>query len=105
MVPQAFLDLVRRFNDNKEAYCSPSYNETQLRQEFLNPFFEALGWDIANRQGHAEAYKEVIHEDAVKIGTATKAPDYSFRVGGTRKFFVEAKKPFVNIKEDIIPTL
>jgi predicted type IV restriction endonuclease len=105
MAPHAILDLVRRFNENKEAYCSPSYNETQLRQEFLNPFFEALGWDIANKQGHAEAYKEVIHEDAVKIGTATKAPDYSFRVGGTRKFFVEAKKPFVNIKEDIIPTL
>jgi predicted type IV restriction endonuclease len=103
MAPQTILDLVRRFNENKEAYCSPSYNETQLRQEFLNPFFEALGWDIANKQGHAEAYKEVIHEDAVKIGTATKAPDYSFRVGGTRKFFVEAKKPFVNIKEDISP--
>jgi type I restriction-modification system DNA methylase subunit/predicted type IV restriction endonuclease len=103
MAPQAILDLVRRFKENKDAYCSPSYNETQLRQEFLNPFFEALGWDIANKQGHAEAYKEVIHEDAVKIGTATKAPDYSFRVGGTRKFFVEAKKPFVNIKEDISP--
>src|SRR5271157_4119006 len=96
-------DLVKRFSQNKESYSASSYNETQLRQEFLNPFFEALGWDVSNKQGFAEAYKEVIHEDAVKIGTATKAPDYSFRVGGTRKFFVEAKKPFVNIKEDISP--
>src|SRR5437764_5674947 len=32
-------------------------------------------------------------------GGATKAPDYCFRVGGTRKFFVEAKKPALNLKD------
>jgi type I restriction-modification system DNA methylase subunit/predicted type IV restriction endonuclease len=96
-------NLVERFSQNISSYSASAYNETQLRQEFLNPFFEALGWDVSNKQGYAEAYKEVIHEDAVKIGTATKAPDYSFRVGGTRKFFVEAKKPFINIKDDIDP--
>jgi hypothetical protein len=101
--PQAVLDLVERFERNRDAYKSPSYNETQLRREFLDPFFEALGWDVNNRQGYAEAYKDVIHEDAVKIGGATKAPDYSFRIGGTRKFFVEAKKPSVNIRDDIAP--
>ena len=101
--PQAVLDLIERFERNREAYKSPSYNETQLRREFLDPFFEALGWDVNNRQGYAEAYKDVIHEDAIKVGGATKAPDYSFRIGGTRKFFVEAKKPSVNIKEDIAP--
>ncbi len=42
----------------------------------------------------------MIHEDAIKVGGATKAPDYCFRIGGTRKFFVEAKKPAVNIKDD-----
>jgi type I restriction-modification system DNA methylase subunit len=94
-------NLAERFQTNKESYAAASYNEAQLRQEFVNPFFEALGWDISNKQGYAEAYKEVIHEDAVKIGVATKAPDYSFRIGGVRKFFVEAKKPFINIKEDI----
>ena len=82
---------------------SQSYNETQLRREFLDPFFEALGWDITNKQGYAEAYKEVIHEDFVKIGDSSKAPDYSFRVGGRRKFFVEAKKPWVKIFTDVNP--
>lgn len=62
--------------------------------------FKALGWDIDNEQGHAEAYKDVVHEDAIKVGGATKAPDYCFRVGGTRKFFLEAKKPSVNIAQD-----
>ena len=88
--PQAILDLVARFTDHRDAYLSAGYNEAQLRQEFLDPMFEALGWDMANRQGYAEAYKEVIHEDAIKIGSLTKAPDYSFRVGGVRKFFLEA---------------
>jgi len=83
--------------------CAPVYKEAHVRQEFINPFFEALGWDMANLQGFAEAYKEVVHEDAVKMGAATKAPDYSFRVGGTRKFFVEAKTPSVNIKDDSEP--
>jgi len=32
--------------------------------------------------GNAEAYCEVIHEDKLKIGGATKAPDYSFRLPG-----------------------
>ena len=100
-IPQEIKNLIDRFNENQASYSASGYNEMQLRQEFLNPFFEALGWDVSNKQGYAEAYKEVIHEDAIKIGTATKAPDYSFRVGGIRKFFVEAKKPFVNIKDDI----
>ncbi len=101
--PREIVDLVERFDRYKDQYTSGNYNEAQLRQEFLNPFFAELGWDVENRQGYAEPYKEVIHEDAVKVGTATKAPDYSFRIGGTRKFFVEAKNPSVNLKEDISP--
>src|SRR5438309_11048431 len=101
--PLIIADLIERFEQNAEAYRSQAYNETQVRQEFINPFFETLGWDIANKSGHAEAYKDVIHEDAVKVGGFTKAPDYCFRIGGARKFFLEAKKPAVNIKEDAVP--
>jgi len=90
-VPKEILDLRARFDRNRETYRSGNYNETQLRREFLDPFFKALGWDVENTAGHAEAYKDVIHEDAIKVGGATKAPDYCFRIGGTRKFFVEAK--------------
>lgn len=101
--PQEILDLVARFELQLDAYKSGKYNETQLRREFLDPFFKALGWDVDNTQGYAEAYKDVVHEDAIKIGGMNKAPDYSFRVGGARKFFLEAKKPSVNIKLDIAP--
>ena len=97
------IELVGRFGQNLSAYKDGSYNETQVRLEFINPFFEALGWDVRNEGGYAEQYKDVVHEDAVKVGVSTKAPDYSFRIGGQRKFFLEAKKPSVNIKGDPAP--
>ena len=101
--PQNVLKLIETFNRNRDVYTSPAYNETQLRREFIDPYFTALGWDVANTLGYAEAYKDVIHEDALKIGADTKAPDYCFRIGGARKFFLEAKKPAVNLKHDIHP--
>ncbi len=101
--PKEIVDLVERFESNLESYKSGHYNETQVRREFVDPFFKALGWDIDNEQGFAEAYKDVIHEDAIRIGSTTKAPDYSFRIGGQRKFFLETKKPSVDIKDDIHP--
>ena len=101
--PSEVLDLVERFDRHRDAYRSGRYNETQLRREFLDPLFKTLGWDVNNEKGYAEAYKDVVHEDAVKVGGLTKAPDYAFRIGGVRKFFVEAKKPSVDIKGDIHP--
>ena len=65
--------------------------------------FKTLGWDIDNEKGYAEAYKDVIHEYSQKTKDTVKAPDYYFRIGGTGKFFVEAKKPSVNIEYDIHP--
>ena len=101
--PPVIADLVERFDQQSDAYKSGQYNEAQLRKEFIDPMFKALGWDMENVSGYAEAYKDVIHEDAIKIGGATKAPDYCFRIGGTRKFFLEAKKPSVDIKTDAHP--
>ena len=73
--PSVIADLVERFDQQSGAYKSGHYNEAQLRQEFIDPMFKALGWDMDNVSGYAEAYKDVIHEDAIKIGGATKAPD------------------------------
>ena len=101
--PSIVAELVRRFADHADAYHAGRYNETQLRREFIDPLFAALGWDVDNTAGYAEAYKDVIHEDAIRVGAATKAPDYCFRIGGVRKFFVEAKKPSIDIKGDPAP--
>ena len=91
--PPLVATLIDRFEQNRESYKSQGYNETQLRREFLDPFFEALGWDVANKQGHAEAYKDVIHEDAIKIGGYTKAPDYCFRVEARANFSSKPRNP------------
>lgn len=95
--------LVQKFEDHRAEYKQTEYNETQTRRDFIDPFFEALGWDISNKEKMSEAYREVIHEDKVKVENKLKSPDYSFRVNGKRYFFVEAKKPSVNIKDDIQP--
>jgi len=95
--------LVETFRDNLQQYQQSGYKEAHVRKEFIDKFFTAFGWDVNNEEGLSERYKEVINEDAIKIGGKTKAPDYAFRVGGTRIFFAEAKKPSVNIKEDSEP--
>jgi predicted type IV restriction endonuclease len=101
--PAELLALVDRFREQLAHYQRGAYNETQLRRDFLDPLFRLLGWDVDNQHGYAESFREVVHEDAVKVGGMTKAPDYSFRIGGRRLFFLEAKKPAIYIKEDIAP--
>jgi hypothetical protein len=68
--PDAVRRLVDRFDQNRDAYHSVSYNEAQLRREFIDPLFEALGWDVENRQGSAMPYRDVIFEDSLKVGGA-----------------------------------
>ena len=92
--------LVEHFRSNRELLFSPDYREVQARQEFIDPFFMALGWDVRSERRVAPQYREVISEEPVEIEGHKKAPDYVFRVGQTPKFFVEAKKPGVPIKDD-----
>ena len=101
--PEKVKELVAKFERNLEAYKSSSYNEEQVKQEFINPFFEALGGDVSNKSGAAPQYKDVIFEDSIKVGKGTKAPDYCFTLAGRKMFFLEAKKPSVNIKDDRSP--
>lgn len=95
--------LVATFKSNIDQYDKNTYIEDHTRKEFIDKFFRILGWDVYNDKEQLEQYKDVINEDAIKIGTTTKVPDYGFRIGGVRKFFVEAKKPSVNIKEESFP--
>ncbi len=102
--PAIVADLVDLFQTHLDTYRSQQYNEAQLRQEFVNPLFRALGWDVYDEKRYADAYKEVIHEAAIKVGGRTKAPDYCFRAGGGKaSFFVETKKPSVGISRDPAP--
>ncbi len=101
--PEIIHQLVAKFEMNRTAYRSGKYNEAQLRQEFLDPFFEALGWDVYNKNGYSLEYRDVVIEESLEIGGISKAPDYAFKIGKERKFYVEAKKPAVDIQYDIHP--
>jgi type I restriction-modification system DNA methylase subunit len=94
--------LIDQYKNNYEQIHGTGYKEDHLRQDILDRFFglKIMEWDIGNIGGLTEQYKEVVNEDSIKIGKRSKAPDYSFRIGGIRKFFVEAKKPKVEIKKD-----
>ena len=89
-LPVEIARLVEKFDWSRESYAQGRYSETQLRREYIDPFFKALDWDMDNTRGWAEVYKDVIHEEAIRIGSTVKAPDHRFRIAGTRKFFVEA---------------
>ena len=86
--------LVNRFDSNIKEYKSNTYNEHSCRDEFINPFLEILGWDVANKKGLAPQYREVIAE---YHASSSDRPDYSLTLRGVSKFFVEAKKPHVDI--------
>jgi type I restriction-modification system DNA methylase subunit len=97
--PAIIHKLVETFEQNLDSYRS-SKNETELRRQFLDPFFTALGWDVANEKGYDEAGKEVTHEFSVDVAGQQKKADYAFRVGRGEKFdfLVEAKKPSVKVE-------
>ncbi|HEX8598645.1 MAG TPA: N-6 DNA methylase [Chloroflexia bacterium] len=119
--PAVVRELVDRF-PSKRTPSFQTLNETSVRREFLDPFFAALGWDVENTRGNPADYKEVIHEDRIRIPggkkrlnegedetdekrgtTRLKMPDYAFRLGGKRKFFVEAKRPTSRLRSDPKP--
>jgi hypothetical protein len=92
--------LVSRFKAHEPAYMHSSYNEDNTRAEFIDPLFTLLGWDIDNASGATEKFKDVERGPSLPSahGHRTYAPDYAFRLAGQRKFFVEAKKPSVDIR-------
>ncbi len=94
--------LIEKYTADRDYYLTSKYNETLLRSDFLDPFFELLGWDIKNNAGKPTNEREVILEEALKANTSehSKKPDYTFRLFSERKFFLEAKKPCVSIESN-----
>src|SRR6266446_10800532 len=100
MPPRTLVDLVEAFERNLDSYRSSLYKEAQVRREFIDPFFDALGWDVQNTRKYAESYKDIVHEPSLDDESGSTAPDYSFQPGGHLKFYVEAKKPSINLNSD-----
>ena len=59
--PDALYELVECFERNADAYRSGRYKETQVRLEFIDPFFELLGKNFPSNLDNVRATKEVIN--------------------------------------------
>jgi len=100
-------DLVSKYTENLNQLQKASYNETEVRVDFVNPFFQLLGWDILNKGGLPQHLREVTHEATVLVKEngihRSKKPDYSFRIGTETLFYLETKKPSIDITVDKTP--
>lgn len=111
---EAVRALVEQFRAREDYYSSEAYDETTTRERWINPLFEALGWDVldlgdrgegrevlyhsrfvtdATPAGEAEWDEELSDEELAERRAKILIPDYAFRVDGVHRFFVEAKKP------------
>ena len=89
--------LVEQFGRNLSQYKSHVYDEASLRQEFLDPLFRALGWDVENKAGLIPQLREVEIESRTEIAGRKKRADYLFRTDRQDRFVCEAKKPIENL--------
>lgn len=100
-------ELVQTYSNNYLQFQRATYNETQVRVDFVNRFFKLLGWDVDNERGLPQHLREVTHEATVVVEEdgvhRSKKPDYSFKVGTEVLYFLETKKPAVNLTIDAAP--
>ncbi len=98
--PTALQSLVDAFARDEDQYRSSDYKEANVRTDFINPLFTALGWDVENKHLKNVTDREVVAEKSLLVGGTKRAPDYSFSIARRTQFFVEAKKPSVAIDHD-----
>ena len=94
---QKLNELIKSFELNYDKYKSSEYNESECRLEYIDLFFECFGWDVNNKKRKDPRHKEVIVES---YNRDYGKPDYSMTFNGIPVFFVEAKKPSVDILGD-----
>jgi len=88
---QQIQKLVEKYQRVAEANKIKSYNEAQTRNEFIEPLFEYLGWDMRN----LTTDNEVTTEENISGGRV----DLSFRFNNIPAMFLEAKAMKVDLDE------
>ncbi|WP_187264890.1 N-6 DNA methylase [Homoserinibacter sp. GY 40078] len=101
--PEELRARVSSYRERERDLRQPEYKEASTRIEFIDPLFTHLGWDVANAASLPERFKEVVVEPSTDVEGHKRAADYAMRVDGDSRFFVEAKKPSVWIKNQREP--
>jgi type I restriction-modification system DNA methylase subunit len=82
-------ELIKKYQRIVKEGKIKSYNEARTRNEFIEPLFGFLGWDMRN----ANNDNEVTTEETISRGRV----DLAFRINGIPKFFLEAKSLKVDL--------
>jgi hypothetical protein len=81
---QRIAELVEKYTFQADVYERPDYNEIQCREDFINPLFTALGWDIENKEQAFHTYRSVRLEHRLVGDGSRRSLDYSFWLGKNR---------------------
>lgn len=91
--------LTNKFAKDLSYWLSNEYQEANVRHDFINKLFKALGWDVDHDIQHDPYRREVRIEKPEKKSKGRA--DYAFSIAPHYRrvrFFVEAKRPQANIK-------
>jgi hypothetical protein len=72
-------DLVQGFATHIKALKSPETKEATIRQNYIDPFWRALGWDVGDTDQRGPAEAEVIIEKTVETAESTGLPSKAAR--------------------------
>ena len=99
--------LIDRFSlYAKTKYLLSTYQEAEARKDFIDPLLKALGWDVDHEYQHNPYEQEVKVESGINVynASAQKRADYAFYLAPNFRdvrFYVEAKKPSVDLNRSI----
>ena len=79
------------------------FKEDWTRSDFIEPLLHALGWTQLSQADRTTNSTGYVREDVIAADGMSTVPDYSMFVNGKRSFYIEAKKPSVNIETDKAP--
>ena len=102
---QELKKLVERFNaDFKNYKKDQTYNEAMTRQQYIDVLLKLLGWDITNPMGLSFNDREIVAEEYSSENKKDR-PDYTIRMNGISRFYIEAKKVSVDIFNEADPAI
>ena len=59
-------DLIKKYESGRSYYLTNRYNETEVRNEFLDPLFQLLGWNTTSSTVRPTHEREVLVEEPLK---------------------------------------
>ena len=76
----AICALAKAFKAGESHHLSPAYQEAEVRTDFIDPMFQALGWDVRHERERNPYKQEVKVEKGLRAGISNRRADYAFHL-------------------------